>query len=66
VPWDSTRQVLRDGEWDLKHVSKEAGKVVLVLRPVVAEDGLEEEEEEAVGSGGLAAEVSVTRRSKLF
>jgi hypothetical protein len=56
---------LRDGEWGLKHVSKEAGKVVLVLRPVVAEDGLEEEEE-AVGSGGLAAEVSGTRRSKLF
>jgi hypothetical protein len=55
-------------EWKPKQGSKELGVVVLVLQPVGAEEGLEEEEAAvaAVGSGGLAAEVSGMRRSKLF
>ena len=58
-----------DGEKSgLKETGKEEGVLVLVSLQVVAEEGLEDEEEEAavVGSGGLSAEVSGTRRSKLF
>lgn len=42
APWDRRRQVLRNGAWELKRGSKGTGVVVLVLLPVVAEEGLEE------------------------